>query len=115
MGKLNLLGGQNNLLGGQMSTQLTCYLPPCPLPLATHHELPTRFPVVNTSFKRLRVPINIFELLKLNSVEFEKIQFDQKQKQKQTTTTTTTQNKTSINRKIRRIALYANFGSINAT
>ena len=29
MGKFNLLGGQNNLLGGQMPTQLTCYLPPC--------------------------------------------------------------------------------------
>ena len=27
MGKFNLLGGQNNLLGGQMPTQLTCYLP----------------------------------------------------------------------------------------
>ena len=25
MGRLNLLGGQNNLLGGQMPTQLTCY------------------------------------------------------------------------------------------
>ena len=25
MGKFNLLGGQNNLLGGQMPTQLTCY------------------------------------------------------------------------------------------
>ena len=31
MGRLNLhlLGGQINLLGGQMHTQLTCYLPPC--------------------------------------------------------------------------------------
>ena len=28
MGKFNLLGGQRNLLGGQMPTQLTCYLPP---------------------------------------------------------------------------------------
>ena len=25
MGRFNLLGGQSNLLGGQMSTQLTCY------------------------------------------------------------------------------------------
>ena len=29
MGRFNLLGGQSNLLGGQMPTQLTCYLPPC--------------------------------------------------------------------------------------
>ena len=29
MGRLNLLGGQCNLLDGQMPTQLTCYLPPC--------------------------------------------------------------------------------------
>ena len=29
MGKFNSLGGQSNLLGGQMPTQLTCYLPPC--------------------------------------------------------------------------------------
>ena len=29
MGRFNLLGGQNNLLGGQLPTQLTCYLPPC--------------------------------------------------------------------------------------
>ena len=29
MSRLNLLGGQINLLGGQMPTQLTCYLPPC--------------------------------------------------------------------------------------
>ena len=29
MGRFNLLGRQNNLLGGQMPTQLTCYLPPC--------------------------------------------------------------------------------------
>ena len=29
MGKFNLLSGQSNLLVGQMSTQLTCYLPPC--------------------------------------------------------------------------------------
>ena len=29
MGRLNLLGGQINLLDGQMPTQLTCYLPPC--------------------------------------------------------------------------------------
>ena len=28
MGRLNLLGGQSNLLGGQMPTQFTCYLPP---------------------------------------------------------------------------------------
>ena len=28
MGRLNVLGGQNNLPGGQMPTQLTCYLPP---------------------------------------------------------------------------------------
>ena len=28
MGRLNLLGGQINLLGGLMPTQLTCYLPP---------------------------------------------------------------------------------------
>ena len=28
MGMLNLLGGQNNLLGGQVPTQLTCYLSP---------------------------------------------------------------------------------------
>ena len=28
MGKLNLLDGQNNLLGGQMPTQLICYLRP---------------------------------------------------------------------------------------
>ena len=28
MGRFNLLGGQSNLLGGQMPTQLTCYLPP---------------------------------------------------------------------------------------
>ena len=28
MGRLNLLGGQINLPGGQMPTQLTCYLPP---------------------------------------------------------------------------------------
>ena len=29
MGRFNLLGGQSDLLGGQMPTQLTCYLPPC--------------------------------------------------------------------------------------
>ena len=29
MGRFNFLGGQNNLLDGQMSTQLTCYLHPC--------------------------------------------------------------------------------------
>ena len=29
MGRFNLLGGQSNLLDGQMPTQLTCYLPPC--------------------------------------------------------------------------------------
>ena len=29
MGRLNLLGGQNNLQGGHMPTQLTCYLPSC--------------------------------------------------------------------------------------
>ena len=29
VGRFNLLGGQSNLLGGQMPTQLTCYLPPC--------------------------------------------------------------------------------------
>ena len=29
MGRLNLPGGQINLLGGQMPTQLTCYFPPC--------------------------------------------------------------------------------------
>ena len=29
MGRFNLLSGQSNLLGGQMLTQLTCYLPPC--------------------------------------------------------------------------------------
>ena len=28
MGRLNLLGGQNDLLSGQMPTQLICYLPP---------------------------------------------------------------------------------------
>ena len=28
MGRFNLLDGQNNLLGGQLPTQLTCYLPP---------------------------------------------------------------------------------------
>ena len=28
MDRFNLLGGQINLLGGQMPTQLTCYLPP---------------------------------------------------------------------------------------
>ena len=28
MGKFNLLGGQNNLLGGQIPIQLTCNLPP---------------------------------------------------------------------------------------
>ena len=28
MGMFNLLGGQSNLLGGQMSIHLTCYLPP---------------------------------------------------------------------------------------
>ena len=28
-GRFNLLGGQNNILGGQMPSQLTCYLPPC--------------------------------------------------------------------------------------
>ena len=28
MDKFNLLGGQNNLLGGQMPTQLTCYYLP---------------------------------------------------------------------------------------
>ena len=40
MGRFNLLGGQSNLLGGQMPTQLTCYLPPwCRLSL----ETPTHF------------------------------------------------------------------------
>ena len=29
MGIFNLLGGQNNLLVGQLPTQLTCYLSPC--------------------------------------------------------------------------------------
>ena len=29
MGRLNLLGGQSNLLGGKMPTQVTCYLLPC--------------------------------------------------------------------------------------
>ena len=29
MGRFNLLGGLSNLLGGQMPTQLSCYLPPC--------------------------------------------------------------------------------------
>ena len=29
MGRFNLLGGQSNLLGGQMPTQLICYLLPC--------------------------------------------------------------------------------------
>ena len=29
MVRVNLLGGQINLLGGQILTQLTCYLPPC--------------------------------------------------------------------------------------
>ena len=29
MGRFNLLGGQNDLIGGQLPTQLTCYLPPC--------------------------------------------------------------------------------------
>ena len=34
MGRFNLLGGQSNLLGGQIPIQLTCYLPPCfPPPL----------------------------------------------------------------------------------
>ena len=28
MGRFNLLGGQSNLIGGQIPTQLTCYLPP---------------------------------------------------------------------------------------
>ena len=28
IGRFNLLGGQGNLLGGQMPTQFTCYLPP---------------------------------------------------------------------------------------
>ena len=28
MSRFNLLGGQNNLLGGHMPTQLTGYLPP---------------------------------------------------------------------------------------
>ena len=28
IGSLNLLGGQNNLLGGQLPTQVTFYLPP---------------------------------------------------------------------------------------
>ena len=28
MSRLNLLGEQNNLQGGQMPAQLTCYLPP---------------------------------------------------------------------------------------
>ena len=28
MGRFNLLGGQSNSQGGQMPTQLTCYLPP---------------------------------------------------------------------------------------
>ena len=32
MGRLNLLGGQSNLLGGQMPTQLNCYLPPWMVP-----------------------------------------------------------------------------------
>ena len=29
MGRFYSLGGQNNLLGGQLPIQLTCYLPPC--------------------------------------------------------------------------------------
>ena len=29
MGRLNLLGGQSNLLGGHLPNQLTCYLPLC--------------------------------------------------------------------------------------
>ena len=29
MDRLNLLGGQSNLLGGQMPAQLACYLSPC--------------------------------------------------------------------------------------
>ena len=29
MGRLNLLGGQSNLRGGQISTHFTCNLPPC--------------------------------------------------------------------------------------
>ena len=29
IGRFNLLSGQSNILGGQMPTQLTCYLPPC--------------------------------------------------------------------------------------
>ena len=33
MGRFNLLGGQSNLLGGHLLTQLTCYLPPWDLPL----------------------------------------------------------------------------------
>ena len=36
MGRCNLLGGQSNLLGGQMPTQLTCYLPPCSAATAFH-------------------------------------------------------------------------------
>ena len=41
MGKLNLLDGQNNLMAGQMPTQLTCYLSPCPLigPIMVHCEI----------------------------------------------------------------------------
>ena len=31
MDRFDLMGGQSNLLGGQMPTQLTCYLPPPPL------------------------------------------------------------------------------------
>ena len=36
MGRLNLVGGQINLLGGKMPAQLTCYLPSCKHPDANH-------------------------------------------------------------------------------
>ena len=36
MGRLNLLGEQIDLLGGQMPTQLTCYLPPWLHPFHSH-------------------------------------------------------------------------------
>ena len=42
--RFNLLGGQSNLLGGHMPTQLTCYLPPCNTHTHTHTHTPF-FPV----------------------------------------------------------------------
>ena len=57
MGRFNLLGGQkNSLLGGQLPTQLTCYLPPC-YPHFTREMVTAPLPVFMTYYY-IKMPKN---------------------------------------------------------